>query len=69
MKMLMMAGLAANAAKEPGNAGSKNRQVVICVQLARRVLSHKMSLKVNTTVMQAMLLVPVWLVQVTVVME
>ena len=24
MKMLMMAGLAANAAKGPGNAGSKN---------------------------------------------
>ena len=69
MKMLMMARLAANAAEEPGDAGSKNWQVAICGQLARRVLSHKMSLKVNTTVVQAMLLVPVWLVQVTVVVE
>ena len=38
-------------------------------QLARRVFSHKISLKVNTIVMQAVLLVFVWLVQVTVVME
>ena len=43
--------------------------MAIRAQLAHRVLSHKMSLKVNTTVVQAVLLVPVWLVQVTVVME
>ena len=69
MKMLMMAGLAANAAEEPGNAGLKNWRVAIYAQLVHRVLSYKMSLKVNTTVVQAMLLILVWLVQVTVVME
>ena len=49
--------------------GHKTDRVAIHVQLAHRVLSHKTSLKVNTTVVQAVLLVPVWLVQVTVVME
>ena len=69
-KMLMTAGLAADAVGEPGNAGSKNWWVAIRAQLAHRVLSHKKKyLKVKTIVVKIILLIIIWLVQITVVTE